>query len=231
MRLQKYIAHCGVMSRRAAEAAILEGRVCLNGKKVTEMGVIVTPEKDLVTVDGQELKPILEKQTFLFYKPRGVVTTKSDEKGRKCIMDFFQDLPSLNPVGRLDADSEGLILLTHDGDLALKLTHPRYEVEKIYCVKIEPLRQFLPSSKKETHSAFQDQLVHLGVELEDGLGKFKKLEETGVNEWRVTVNEGRNRFVRRMFEAVGFRVVELKRIQMGEFQLGSLKPGERKEVK
>lgn len=230
MRLQKYISQCGVMSRRKAEEAILEGRVTLNGKPVTEMGVVVDPGCDEVCVDGKSLSLIRHKKTFLFYKPRGVVTTKSDEKGRKCVMDFFKDIPSLNPVGRLDLESEGLMLLTHDGDLALRLTHPRYGVVKVYQVKVAPLKNFIPAVEGQTliHEAVQQWLS--GVVLEDGVGKFLKVIELKPFIFEIQINEGRNRFIRRMCHQTGYQVLELKRIQMGEYRLGHLKPGERLEV-
>ncbi len=220
-RAQKIIAGAGLMSRRKAEEAISAGRVALNGEVFTDLGRTLDLELDQLTLDGVPVAKPAVKRTFLFHKPRGVMTTKSDPEGRPTIMDYFRDDPGLNPVGRLDFDSEGLLLLTHDGDLILNLTHPRYGVLKVYEVEVEGkgVPGFL-------------EIACDSVELSDGPGRFEKIEELDrKNHFRVTVSEGRNRFVRRMFGALQFSVVRLKRIQMGEFELGDLKPGERREVK
>ena len=230
-RLQKLIAQAGVMSRRKAEEAIAEGRVSVNGVVSKEMGQTADLSTDIVLVDGVAitLKSAADKKTFLFYKPREVVTTKSDERGRKTIMDFFPEDPSLNPVGRLDYDSEVLLLLTHDGDLLLKLTHPRYEVEKVY--EVDVMESGVP-----TPPDFIKRMLS-SIELDDGPGKFDVLEEIpstsknpAVRGFKVVISEGRNRFIRRMFTAVGLDVTRLKRVRMGEYELGDLKPGEKKEV-
>lgn len=220
-RAQKIIAQSGLMSRRAAEVAIAAGRVALNGLVFTEMGTLIDAASDVLTVDGKQIKTIEIKRTFIFYKPRGVMTTKTDPEGRPTVMDYFKDDLALNPVGRLDFESEGLLLLTHDGELLLKLTHPRYGVQKVYEVECEGkgrmgyLREFLK-----------------GIALSDGPGKFDACEVFEPSrKFLVTVSEGRNRFVRRMFGEVGLAVVGLKRIRMGIYELGDLKPGERLEVK
>jgi len=184
------------------------------------LGRAIDLSHDRLTLDGNPVCPPEEKRTFLFYKPRGVVTTKSDPEGRPTVMDFFKDHPSVNPVGRLDADSEGLLLMTEDGDLLLRLTHPRFGVKKIYEVEIQ--------------GAWLDRYALMlceGVELSDGVGKFDELLslKAGVR-FRVTVSEGRNRFVRRMFGALGLTVTQLKRVQMGKYLLGDLKAGERVEL-
>ena len=230
-RLQKLIAQAGIMSRRKAEEAIAEGRVSVNGVVSCEMGQTADLSQDQVVVDGLPIatKPKYLKKTYLFYKPREVLTTKSDDRGRKIVMDFFPDDSALNPVGRLDYDSEGLLLLTHDGDLLLKLTHPRYEVEKVY--EVEVMESSIP-----TPPDFSKRLLS-GIELEDGLGKFDVFEaipstskNAAVRAYRVVISEGRNRFIRRMFTAVGLEVTRLKRVKMGEYELGDLKPGEKREV-
>jgi 23S rRNA pseudouridine2605 synthase len=228
-RLQKVIAQAGIMSRRKAEEAIAEGRVSVNGVVSKEMGQTVDLLTDVLAVDGVRVEAKTVMKTFLFYKPREVVTTKSDERGRKTIMDFFPEDPSLNPVGRLDYDSEGLLLLTHDGDLLLKLTHPRYEVEKVY--EVEVMETGVP-----TPADFIRRML-TNVELDDGAGKFDIMEEIpptsknpAVRAFKVVISEGRNRFIRRMFTAVGLDVTRLKRVRMGEYELGDLKPGEKREV-
>ncbi len=218
-RAQKIIAQSGLMSRRAAEVAIAEGRVAVNGVVFTEMGRLIGAQ-DVLTVDGKALPVIERKRTYIFHKPREVMTTKDDPEGRKTVMDFFKDQPGLNPVGRLDYESEGLLLLTHDGDLLLKLTHPRYGIEKVYEVEVE--------GKARSH--YLEDLV-TQIELSDGPGKFETCEVLiPGKKFRVMVTEGRNRFVRRMFGEVGLAVTRLKRIRMGKYELGDLNPGERKEV-
>jgi len=233
-RAQKIIAQSGLMSRRKAEEAIAQGRVALNGVVFTQMGQTLDPERDVLTVDGQRVELKLQKRTFLFYKPRGIVTTKSDELGRKTVMDFFQDVPGVNPVGRLDVDSEGLLLMSEDGDLLLKLTHPRYGVQKVYEVDVTPA--LIGAAESPFSSALVKGFPNLraklmtGIMLEDGPGKFDAVVELKSGTYRVTVSEGRNRFIRRMFQAVGLSVSRLKRLSMGEYRLGDLKPGERLEV-
>jgi 23S rRNA pseudouridine2605 synthase len=234
-RAQKVIAQSGLMSRRKAEEVIAEGRVALNGVVFTQMGQTVDPEVDVLTVDGKKIELKTHKRTFLFYKPRGIVTTKSDEMGRSTVMDFFKDQPSVNPVGRLDADSEGLLLMTEDGDLLLKLTHPRYGVKKVYEVDVTPARigasvgGFVNAPTANFFAGVRAKLL-TGIALEDGVGKFDSIVELKPGTYRVTVSEGRNRFIRRMFQALDLSVSRLKRLSMGEYQLGDLKPGDRKEV-
>jgi 23S rRNA pseudouridine2605 synthase len=241
-RAHKLIAQSGLMSRRKAEEAIAAGRVALNGEVFKHMGQVVDPETDTLTIDGQKVELKTIKKTFVFYKPRGVMTTKSDELGRPTVMDYFRDDPSLNPVGRLDFDSEGLLLLTHDGDLLLKLTHPRYGVKKIYEVEVT-LARIAATARIEDLTEITQKLLS-GVELEDGIGKFDEMVEVtdahhdrtkpraadAAHTFIVTVSEGRNRFIRRMFQAVGLSVARLKRTQMGDYQLDGLLPGEKREV-
>ena len=219
-RIQKIIAQSGLMSRRKAEEAIGEGRVAIDGEVFTEMGRTADAATAKITVDGNPLPKILVKQTYLFYKPRGVVTTKSDPDGKPTVMDYFKDDLSLNPVGRLDSDSEGLLLMTHDGDLLLKLTHPRYGIKKVYEVDVSGVGK----------PRYLEQLLS-GVILSDGEGHFDSCEVVKDHKsFVVTVSEGRNRFVRRMFGEMGLTVTRLKRTRMGEYELGTLKPGEKKLV-
>ncbi len=199
--------------------AIREGRVAVNGEVFTDPGRTVS-EEDHLTVDGVPVSLPEKKRTFLFHKPRGVVTTKSDPEGRPTVMDFFRDVPGVNPVGRLDFDSEGLLLLSEDGDLLLRLTHPRYGVQKEYEVEVE-------GRGVEGYAA----KLCASVELSDGPGRFDSLQVIREHQkFLVTVSEGRNRFVRRMFGAVGLAVIRLKRVRIGEYELGDLKPGERREI-
>ncbi len=215
MRLQKWIASSGRMSRRAAEAAIQEGRVTVNGVRVTEMGVQVDPKTETVAVDGVPIVGLQRLRTILFHKPPQVVTTKLDPEGRKTVMDFLpQELQGLKPVGRLDYLSEGLLLLTEDGALAHRITHPRFGIQKCYRVWVEgsPLPETL-------------QRLTRSVLLEDGPGRFesaKRVQQKGSrlrSILEVWVSEGRNRFVRRMLAQVGHPVHRLVRIQIGPLTL------------
>ena len=157
MRLQKYLASCGVASRRHAEQMIADGLIQVNGQTITEMGFQVT-EEDEVRVRGDIVKPEEQKHYVLYHKPMGEVTTVSDDKGRETVMDHFRDYPvRLYPIGRLDYDSEGLLLLTNDGDLAAKLTHPRHEVDKTYLARV--------TGKVSVEAVHR---LRTGITLEDG---------------------------------------------------------------
>ena len=220
MRLQKYMALCGVASRRASEEMIAAGRVCVNGCTVTEMGVQVDDEHDLVTVDGNPIHLEAEKHYLAYHKPMGEVTTASDPEGRATVMDKFRDYPvRLYPVGRLDYDSEGLLLLTNDGDMMNSLLHPSHEVNKTYLARV--------SSRLEDESVRR---LRQGVTLDGRLTSPAQVRvvryETFDTVVLVTIHEGRYRQVRRMFEAVGHQVVSLKRVGFGPIALGDLPRGQ-----
>ncbi|EIJ78729.1 Pseudouridine synthase [Bacillus methanolicus PB1] len=223
-RLQKVIAHAGVASRRKAEELILQGKVKVNGKVVKELGVKVSPS------DKVEVNEIpIEKEEpvyFLFYKPRGVLSSVRDDKKRKVVTDFFPDIKQrVYPVGRLDYDTSGLLLLTNDGEFANLLMHPRNEIEKVYVAKTKgiPSKEKLKSLEK-------------GIHLEDGktapaktkLLSLDKRKQTAIIE--ITIHEGRNRQVRRMFEAIGHSVLKLKRERYGFLTLQGLKAGDIREL-
>ena len=217
-RLQKILAAAGVASRREAEKIITAGRVRVNGKVVTELGCKFDADKVRISVDG---KPIVQeaKAYYMFYKPRGVVTTMSDPQNRRSIADFVQNLPErVFPVGRLDFNTEGLLLLTNDGALAQALMHPSHEVNKTYLVKVPGI---VPQEKL-------DQL-RLGVKLEDGPTAPAVVNlrdyERGFTLFDITIHEGRNRQIRRMCDAIGFPVRDLKRIKLGPLQLSNLGRG------
>ncbi|WP_066060852.1 23S rRNA pseudouridine(2605) synthase RluB [Neobacillus soli] len=223
-RLQKVIARAGIASRRKAEDLIKEGRVKVNGKVVTELGVKVS-SNDKVEVNEIQIEKE-EPVYFLLYKPRGVISSVNDEKGRKVVTDFFPLLKErIFPVGRLDYDTSGLLLLTNDGEFANLLMHPSNEIEKVYVAKTKgiPLKENLRKLEK-------------GIRLEDGKtapAKVKMLsgdkkKETAIVE--ITIHEGRNRQVRRMFEAIGHDVLKLKREQYGFLTLHGLKAGEAREL-
>lgn len=216
-RLQKRLARAGVASRRAAETMITAGRVTVNGQPAT-LGQSVTDADD-IRVDGRLIESdAVQKRTFALYKPRGYVTTAADEFGRKNVLDAMPPIPGLHPVGRLDRDSEGLLLLTTDGDLTLTLTHPRYGHEKAYRAWTEGQ----PSA--DTLEALLD-----GVKLEDGLARAVSASPATGGAF-VVLGEGRKRQVRRMLEAVGHPVTRLMRYRVGGLWLGDLDVGEYREL-
>ncbi len=215
MRLQKFLAQCGVGSRRQCEVYIEQGRVSVNGQTIQTQGLIVDPGRDQVTFDGKGVSLLVGKHTFLFHKPPQVICTKKDTHGRKTVMDFFPDYPDVFPVGRLDYESEGLLLMTSDGDFALRATHPRYGVKKVY--EVYGGGQWNPELALKAWTK--------GVEMEDGTGIFHHVEVMNLNHLRVTVSEGRKRFVRRMCLAQNFLVTRLVRTVLGPFVLGDLAPG------
>ena len=219
MRLQKYLALSGVASRRASEKLISEGHVAVNGLVITEMGVQVDETADQITVDGKLIHLEEEKHYLAYYKPVGEVTTVSDPEGRATVMDKFRDYPvRLYPVGRLDFDSEGLLLLTNDGDMMNSLLHPSHEVDKTYLAKV--------SNRVEEESIRR---LRAGVLLDGRLTSPAHVRVVRYEAFDtvllVTIHEGRYRQVRRMFEAVGHQVVQLKRVGFGPIQLGDLPRG------
>lgn len=217
-RLQKIIAAAGLMSRRQAETLIAAGRVSVNGQ-VAKLGDRADGERDRITVDGRPLPSVQRKIYLMLNKPTGYVTTLRDPQGRRVVADLVRSLPErVFPVGRLDANTEGLLLLTNDGALAQRLAHPRHKVDKTYLVKVRGLLD------EKAARQLRD-----GVNLEDGPTlpcTLARIRQTGSNTWfELTLREGRNRQVRRMCAAVGFPVVRLKRIRVGFLELGSLAPG------
>ena len=223
MRLQKYLAACGVASRRRAEEMIQAGLVQVNGVTVREMGVQVG-EGDVVAVEGRPVAPETDKRYVLYYKPVGEVTTVSDPEGRPTVLDHFRDFPvRLYPVGRLDIDSEGLLLLTNDGELTNRLTHPRHEVEKRYIARVS-----------NQVGAAELARLRAGVMLEGRKTAPAKVsvlrEDPFSTDLLITLHEGRNRQIRRMVEAVGHQVVRLKRVQYGTVTLGNLQRGQWREL-
>lgn len=220
MRLQKYMAHCGLASRRKCEEYIEAGKVKVNGTVIREHGYQVEPG-DRVEFNNKVLK-LEEKMVYIaLNKPRGILSTASDEKGRETVLDCIGDIGNTRvyPVGRLDRDTSGLILLTNDGGLTQKLLHPREEVTKVYLATVEG------SLKEEDLHALNN-----GIMLEDGMtakASFRVLEERNKKtRLECRIHEGRNRQIRRMFEAVGHPVVFLERIEIGPIKLGSLGRGQ-----
>ena len=225
MRLQKYMAMCGVAARRKCEEMIAAGRVTVNGEVITQMGTQVE-EGDEVTVDGVVIHQEAEKHYILYHKPMGEVTTVSDEKDRDTVMDHFRDFPvRLYPVGRLDYDTEGLLLLTNDGELAQHLTHPSCEVDKVYLARVSnnPSNETLDKLRRGVYMEGDDRRTYpADVRV--------VRDESLFSDILVTIHEGRNRQVRRMFEAVGHKVILLRRVRFGSLDLGDLKRGEWREL-
>jgi 23S rRNA pseudouridine2605 synthase len=219
VRLAKYLAHAGVASRRAAEGLIAEGRVTVGGHDVSDPALDVD-ESSAVEVDGRPVAPE-PREVHALHKPEGVVSTASDTHGRRTVVEFVPSQRRLYPVGRLDADTTGLILLTNDGELAERLTHPRHEVPKTYRATVAP-----PDVSAETL-----QRLRAGVELEDGVTAPAQvgLLEPGLLE--LILREGRKRQVRRMCEAVGHRVTALERVAFGPLGLEGLDPGESRRLR
>jgi 23S rRNA pseudouridine2605 synthase len=212
-RLQKVLARRGLGSRRACEELIAAGRVTVNGE-VAVLGQRVDPTRDRVAVDGVPLAVEPGLVYWLLNKPAGVVTTASDPQGRPTVVSLVPSEPRVFPVGRLDVDTEGLLILTNDGDLAYRLTHPRYGVEKEYLAEVEGE----PSERDLAR------LRH-GVELEDGITAPARVTRLAPNLLRITIHEGRNRQVRRMCEAIGHPVVRLARTRIGPVADPRLRPG------
>lgn len=219
VRLQKFLASCGVASRRGAEVLIQQGRVSVNGTVITEMGVQVDEANDHVTVDGTPVEPEKKLVYVLLNKPVGYVTTVSDDKGRNTVMDLVADIPvRVYPVGRLDYDTEGLLLMTNDGDLTYRITHPKNNVEKTYVAEV-------------TGNISMNTLLQLrnGVYLDGVKTSPAKVEVVGATRYgtklEITIHEGKNRQVRRMFEAVGCIVKKLKRTKEAGLILGHVPLG------
>lgn len=224
IRLQKLLALAGVASRRGSEILMLNGEVEVNGEVVTRLGTKVDPGKDVVRVGGKRLPPISGKVYLALNKPRGVVSTMSDPEGRRNLSDVVADRPErLFHVGRLDTDTEGLIILTNDGDFANRLAHPSYEVDKTYVAEVEG--EIFPNVRKQ---------LLAGVTLEDGPVTVTKarIMETRKDKSiiELVIHEGRNRIVRRLLDHLGHPVTRLTRTRIGPVRLGSMKPGEMRDL-
>lgn len=222
-RLNKYIASSGLCSRRKADELIESGVVLVNGKKVTELGYSVNP-KDKVFVNGKMIHPV-KHEYYRFYKPAGYITTSDDENGRKTIYDLIpENLHHLKPVGRLDKDSTGLIILTNDGDLINDLTHPSVKVPKLYRVSING-----KITQKDIDKMYK------GIEIEPGKIAYAEVDVLNIDnthtEMEVMLYQGLNRQIRKMFEHLGFEVLTLKRIQHATLNLDGLKRGMIKPIK
>ena len=217
VRLQKFLAQSGIASRRASEAVIREGRVEVNGQTVTRQGIQINPVADVVSVDGQMIQPLRHRYVAV-HKPRGVLCTRKDEKQRTILGDLLPSDWDLKPVGRLDRDSEGLIFATNDGDFALRITHPRYEVTKVYQVEAEgrvPHRTLRLLTQGVKHGG--QMLRALKATLLDANRSRSVME--------LVLTEGKNREIRRMFATQEIKIIRLIRMQIGSVKLGELPTG------
>lgn len=224
IKIHAYLAHRGVASRRASEKLVVEGKVKVNGEIAT-IGQRINPYKDKVTVDGKPLTTTTsQSKYYILNKPRNYVSTVNDELGRKTVLHFFPDATErLYPVGRLDVDSEGLLLLTNDGDVAYTLTHPKFQIEKTYQI----LLHGIPSTPALN-------LLKRGIKLREGFVKamnLKILRREEGNTWlEITIREGRYQQVRRMMKRIGYEVDRLVRVKMGPLELGGLPKGTVREL-
>jgi 23S rRNA pseudouridine2605 synthase len=215
MRLNKIIADAGITSRRGADELIADGRVTVDGRPIRELGAKIDPDNHEVAVDGETIKRSLSKSYLVLHKPKGVLSTMFDPEGRPSLADFI-DLRKerLFHVGRLDKDSEGLILLTNDGDLTFRATHPSFGLEKTYIIEFE--------GRLETGV---DKVLLKGVELEDGMGRVLSFKQLSQNWIEVKIHEGRYHIIRRLMEAVGVEVLRLIRTNFGPISLGDTPEG------
>lgn len=225
MRLSRYLARAGVASRRHSEELISQGRVTVNGEVVSEQGVKVRPSHDVVELDGHVIESAGESVVYAMNKPAGIVCTMHDEQGRRCVSDILPEgmPPGLFPIGRLDANTTGLLIFTNDGDLGHRLAHPSKGVWKKYEVVVEGF---------VTDDQIHD-LEH-GISLDDRMTAPAKVELHSRNErkseFSISIHEGRNRQVRRMCEAIGHKVSSLHRTEFGEWSLGDLPMGEMRRI-
>ncbi|MDW5299860.1 MAG: pseudouridine synthase [Sedimentibacter sp.] len=217
-RLQKYIAHCGISSRRKAEELIKNGNVKVNGIVITELGTKVDTDKDIVSVDDNSISESNKLIYIKLYKPEGYVTTVKDQFNRKTVLDLIDIKERIYPIGRLDYNTSGLLLLTNDGDLANKLMHPKYHIFKTYVAEVDGYISDEAINKLKN-----------GVNVEDyktAPSKVKLINHSGnTSTIEISISEGKNRQVRKMLDAVGHNVRMLKRISLGKIVLDNLKPG------
>lgn len=223
-RLQKIISQAGVASRRAAEQMILAGRVAVDGRTVTELGSKYDPEAHTITVDGKPLNGAEPHRYYLLNKPRGYITTAHDERGRRTVLDLLPEVRErIYPVGRLDGATEGLLLLTNDGELMNGLLHPRYQIDKVYVAQL-----------RDDLSEPELQQLATGIELEDGRtapARARLLPDRGHgSRVELTIHEGRNRQVRRMFAALGHEVKSLRRVKFAGLTLQGVARGQHRQL-
>ncbi len=223
LRLNKLIADSGLASRRHADRMIEEGQVTINGKRVYELGIKVDPAHDHILVNGKPLKKPLENIYILFHKPKGVLTTMEDPLGRPTIANYLDGVPGrVFPVGRLDWDSEGMLLLTNDGEFANKVTHPKAEVTKTYMVKVDG-----QPTKEEIQKLVRGVSIIGGKVAAKHIEKIKRQEGSDKYDWyKMVITEGKNRQIRQMFEKIGYDVMKLQRVAIGRLRIGAVERGD-----
>lgn len=215
IRLNKYLANSGIASRRKAEELILAGKIKVNGKIISELGTSIEPNKDKVLYQNNEVKQSVDQKTLIaFNKPKGVVSTTRKFEGEKNVLDYVKADERLVIIGRLDKDSQGLILLTNDYDLVNKIEHPKFGIEKEYLVEVSK-----PIKQEEV-----DKLIK-GMEIEDYFAKAKKVKKINKKLLKIILTEGKKRQIRKMLESINFKVVSLKRIRIDKYKLGDIKEG------
>lgn len=225
-RLQKYLAECGIASRRKCEEYIIQGKVQVNGKTITELGVKVNPEKDKITFEGKNLKQEERKVYILLNKPIGYVTTSDEQFGRDKVLDLVKVRERVVPVGRLDMYTSGALILTNDGDFVYKVTHPKHEITKTYTVTVKGI------IKNE-----EVEQLRKGVKIDDYTTRPAKVkilktdEEKDISRLEITIHEGKNRQVRRMCESVGIRVIALHRSKIGNIGVKDIELGKWRYLK
>lgn len=214
MRINKYIASCGICSRRKAEEYIVQGRVWVNGKKITDLSVQINEISDEVCLDHKQIVLEEKKIYLMLNKPRGYITTNKEQFSRKSIVDLIDETIRVFPIGRLDMDTEGLLLLTNDGEFANQMMHPKNKVKKKYIVQVD-----------KNVTPMQIEKLKKGVDIGGYITKPAIVDKIGENKVEITISEGKNRQVRRMCSAVSLNVISLKRIQIGNLSLGNLPIG------
>ena len=219
MRINKFIAACNVASRRKAEEYILAGRVKINGQIITDLSFQVEDE-DIVLFDEKRIIIQPDLKYYLLNKPAGIVSTAKDQFGRKSVVDFFDQDLRLYPVGRLDYDSRGLLIITNDGDLTYRLTHPKHNIDKTYIVNTDR------DLSDEQMTEFKN-----GVDIGDFITSSCNIEKLSQKSYKVIISEGRNRQIRRMFSAFGITVTDLQRVAIGDLRIESIKEGQFEELK
>ena len=227
VRLNKYIAQSGYCSRRKADQLIKQGKVKVNGKIINELGIKINPDRDKIEVEGEILKPQKEKKYYKIYKPRGYLTALGKDKfGRKTLTDLFREInfkEKVFPIGRLDYDSEGLLLLTNDGEFAYKLMHPKFKVPKTYIVEVQGRVNAKTFNKMEKGTKLEDVFLK-----PDSIKIIRKTPNSTIFE--ITIHSGQKRVLRRYFKKFGFPVKRLKRISIGKIKLGNLRNKDIKEI-
>ncbi|MBU1130687.1 rRNA pseudouridine synthase [Patescibacteria group bacterium] len=231
IRLQKFLADSGVASRRASEKLISMGKVKVNNKIVAQLGIKVDPEKDIVHYNNKPVKLPVKPVYLMLNKPKGYLTTVKDPQNRKTVMSLLPKNLKVHPIGRLDKDSEGLLILTNDGGLTQQLTHPKFEHQKEYVVKVRPKADQPLAGNKFNKLDKLISLLKSGVKLEEGIVRADQVNRITNRQFRITIHQGWKRQIRRMCEALGYDVVSLKRIRVGKLKLGSLANGEHRFIK